>query len=733
MSVFSDKRKARLGTATQVFIGLGLGVVVGVLFGEEVAFLKIAGDAYIGLLQITVIPYIVIALITSLGRLTFEDVKILCRNAGSVLLLLWGIGVLVVFSAPLAFPDWPSSSFFSASQIEEAKPVDFLSLYIPSNIFFSLSYAIVPAIVVFSVLFGLALIKAPGKEPIIDILSTIGDVLMGITGFVGKIAPYGVFAIVASAAGTISIADLGRLQVYIVIYVVLALILSLWLIPGLIAAVTPLRYGPVMRTFRGPLITAFATGSLLIVLPLLVADSKKLLARKGAYFSEPTEQEGICVTLLIPTAYPFPTLGTVLALLFVLFGGWYIGSAVSIAEYPTLVVAGLASLFGGAVLALPFLFDLLRLPSDLFHVFLTVDVIASRFGTLLAAMHILAIALIGTYAMQGAIVLRPMRLFRFAAISGALIAAALIGIRALYTYVYVQPYELDRTLAGLELIADPQPHTVYREAPREILAETGEAPSFARMKERGVLRACYMPDDYPSAFFNTRGELVGFDVELTHRFARHLDLPVDFLPVFSVAEAAERINSSYCDILAALIPITPRRTDNYGMTSPVFTAPVGLIVADYRRNEFREWVSIRAASGLRIGVYEVPEARSALARILPNATPVPFSTNAELDKLLAAGAPGLDAIVYEAEAAAAWAIRYPRFTLVTPKPTLFVPLGFAVAKGDTNLLEYLDTWLLNAKADGTVDALYRYWMLGEIEDTQPPRWSVIRNVLGWID
>ena len=63
----------------------------------------------------------------------------------------------------------------------------------------------------------------------------------------------------------------------------------------------------------------------------------------------------------------------------------------------------------------------------------------------------------------------------------------------------------------------------------------------------------------------------------------------------------------------------------------------------------------------------------------------------------------------------------------------FLPVGYAVARDDTDLLLYLDTWLLTAKANGTVDELYRYWMLGEVKQTQPPRWSVIRNVLGWTD
>jgi Na+/H+-dicarboxylate symporter len=299
-------KKRKIGIATQVFIGLGLGLLVGVFFGEDAAFLKIGGDAFIALLQITVIPYVMVALITSLGRLTLADAKALGLHGGSILLVLWAVGLVVVLLSPLAFPDWPSASFFSVSEIEAAKPVDFLKLYIPANVFSSLSNAVVPAIVVFSILFGLALINVKNKERVLDFLSTVGDGLMVITGFVGRIAPYGVFAITASAAGTIDIADLGRLQVYIVVYVAIALILSLWLIPGLIAALTPLKFGAILRAFRGPLITAFATGNVLIVLPILAADSKELIARSGGNRTEATEKEESSVDILIPAAYPFP-------------------------------------------------------------------------------------------------------------------------------------------------------------------------------------------------------------------------------------------------------------------------------------------------------------------------------------------------------------------------------------------------------------------------------------------
>jgi Na+/H+-dicarboxylate symporter len=59
--------KRRLGSGEKILIGLVLGLAVGIFFGEMTAILKIAGDAFIMLLQITVIPYITVSLITALG------------------------------------------------------------------------------------------------------------------------------------------------------------------------------------------------------------------------------------------------------------------------------------------------------------------------------------------------------------------------------------------------------------------------------------------------------------------------------------------------------------------------------------------------------------------------------------------------------------------------------------------------------------------------------------------
>ena len=37
------------------------------------------------------------------------------------------------------------------------------------------------------------------------------------------------------------------------------------------------------------------------------------------------------------------------------------------------------------------------------------------------------------------------------------------------------------------------------------------------------------------------------------------------------------------------------------------------------------------------------------------------------------------------------------------------------------------------KSDGTFKKLYNYWVLGQFATDKQPRWSVIRNLLHWVD
>jgi hypothetical protein len=222
-------------------------------------------------------------------------------------------------------------------------------------------------------------------------------------------------------------------------------------------------------------------------------------------------------------------------------------------------------------------------------------------------------------------------------------------------------------------------------------------------------------------------------VEMSHELARQLGLKLEFLPVTSIGDGIRRVNTRYCDAFMSLIPLVPQLTVLASTTAPVRSVPIGLIVKDYRRQEFPTWVAVRDMGNFRVLTTDTPAIIAFLERLLPYATPVIYHDKQELDRRLAAGLPDADAVIDQAEEGAAWTILHPQYSLVTPTPTLRFPFGYAVARGNHDLLQYLDTWLLDAAGDGTIDTLYRYWMLGEVAKTQPPRWSIIRDVLGWVD
>jgi len=351
-------------------------------------------------------------------------------------------------------------------------------------------------------------------------------------------------------------------------------------------------------------------------------------------------------------------------------------------------------------------------------------------------MTISTTALVGAYALQGRLRLHLRPLLRFAAITAALVIGALLGIRAFYTYVVVAPYTKDQALRGLHLLADPQAATVHREIPADLEASARGPAAIAEIRARGTLRVCYLNDDFPSSFFNSQGQLVGFDIELVHRLAQSLELPIDFLPVQGEgkAEAARLLDAGVCDLFGSTMAISPRRTEAFTMTIAVYTASVGFIVPDHLRHAFQSWDALRErGTSLRVAVPANPEAMEFAQSMLPQATLVPLSGLGDQRKLLESESPEVDAIAELSEEGAAWTLLYPRFNLVVPKPTVFTAQGFGVARGNPSLAKMLDAWIIEEKARGTVDALYRYWLLGAAaKSTEPPRWSVIRDVLHWV-
>jgi Na+/H+-dicarboxylate symporter len=711
--------------ATQVLLGLFLGIGTGIFFGDLIAPVGVVGRAFILLLQMTVLPYVTVSLVVSVGSLSYADARALARSAGSFLLLLWGITLVMVLLVPLSFPNWPAASFFSSTLVEQRQEMNFLDLYIPSNPFRSLSETVVPAVVFFSIALGVALIGIERKQALIEPLDALLKALVRITEFVVSLAPYGIFAIAANAAGTMDLQQARALQVYATSYGLAALLLSLWVLPGLLSVLTPFRYGQVMGLTRDALVTAFATGSLFVVLSLLGEKCKQLLRAAG-----PEAAAGEYVTdVVVPASFNFPSVGKLLPLMFIPFAGWVSGFGVSLSEMPNLLGAGLVSFFGSTMVAVPFLLDLLRIPADTFQLFVVADSIVGRLGTLAAAVHTLVLTLLSACAMQGLIRVRPLALLRFTLITVVLTVAMIGGVRLSFEAMGTEYVQYDRFISR-SLLYEPVRYKVLEGPPEQVPRDDRGAPVLQRVQSRGVLRVGYGKDALPFAFQNDRGELVGFDVDMAHLLARQLGVRLELVRI-DLRRAAELLDAGYLDLVMSGLMITPDKLQKMSLSMSYLDETLAFIVRDFRREEFNSRKAVRAHEELAIGIPSSQYYRDMVSRYLPNArveelrSPREFFTKRSQE---------LDALVYSAERGASWSLIYPQFAVAVPHPDVVrVPVAYAMPLGDQDMLVFMNRWLELKEKDGTRGALFAYWFRGERDTGATRRWSIIRDVLGWID
>lgn len=717
-------KRFQLSVSAQVLLALVLGLAVGLFFGEPAGALQPLGKAFILLLQMTVLPYIVLSLITGLGRLTYAEVKGLVLKAGGLLLLSWALAIGTILVMPLAFPTWESASFFSTSLIQTPETVDYLKLFIPANPFFALSNNLVPAVVLFSTALGLALIGVDQKQGMLDHLQILNRAMGNVAGFVAKLTPIGVFAIIASASGTMGLEELGKLQVYLLTFIAMALLLTFWALPALITGLTPLTYRQVVGQTRDIMVTAFATGSAIVVLPLLIERSKTLLQESNLS----SDEAEATVDVIIPAFTSFPKVGTLLPMSFVLFAAWFAGSSVPLTSYPTFIVTGLVSFFGSVNVAMPLLMDLLRIPADLFQLYLAMIVVTNRFSVLLTTMNIVLLSLLGTCAVCGLLKPRWNRLLRDAVLTLIITAVTLGSARAFFTLVLDNDYSKDKIVANMHLLRQPGEAIVHKTAPTVDSAATTPSSLWERLRERGTIRIGYFADNLPYSYFNAAGDLVGFDVDMAHVLARDIDMKPEFVPL-DRQRLAEQVNSGYCDIVMTGLAVTPERAQVMAFSLSYLEETIAIIVKDHRRQAFSSRQAIQRQQTLRLGVPDIPYYIEKARLYAPQAEFVRISSMADFFERQGEE---LDAFLLSAERGSAWTLLYPHYTVTIPQPNILaVPLAYAMAQTDRELVDFMNTWIDLKRKDQTIQSLYDYWILGKDAIPKAPRWSVLRNVLGW--
>ena len=709
--------------SSRILIGLTLGIASGLFFGEMLSNLKLFGDLFVGLLQITVLPYIMVSLIAGFARLETTQAKKLAIHGGGVLVLLWGIALLVIFIASLAFPDLDSATFFSSVITPKPESTNLIELYVPANIFYSLANNMVPAVVLFSILVGLALISVDEKHLVLPFFDGLAAALTRVNGQIVQLTPYGIFFISAAAAGTLTMDELGRVQVYLVTYISVSILMTLWIFPGLISAVTGIPLREVFTTFRDSLVTAFATGSQFVVLPQIVENCKTLIKQ---HHPDDGQAESV-VDIIVPVSFNFPSVGKLLVLLYVLFAAWFTDTDVNFTESAMLAFNGVFSLFGSINVVVPYLLDSLEIPADMFQLFLVTGIVVGRFGAMLAALHIVALGIIVSLALSGKLQLSVRGILRYIFITLAGLFLLVTSLRAYFMVFVPESPNRDQVLSSITLMQERVSARVIHEPPGPDLSRQS-GPRIDAILESNLLKVGYLPLNLPCTFTTPAKELVGFDVEMAHLLAEDIGVELEFISIESGA-IGDMLTSGQIDIAMSCIASLPDMYGEVSFSRSYLDLTLALVVEDHMRDSFTDLEALQQQD-ITIALVASHYFENRIRRDLPNAKIIILKL---AEEFFQGEHPVADVLVLTAEEGAAYTYRYPRFTVIKAPIETKIPASYAVPKGDIEMMEFVSNWVELKRSEGTTDQLYQYWMLGGVTKKKEPRWSIIKDVLHWVE
>ena len=261
-------------------------------------------------------------------------------------------------------------------------------------------------------------------------------------------------------------------------------------------------------------------------------------------------------------------------------------------------------------------------------------------------------------------------------------------------------------------------------------AAASEGTTLERVRARGTLRVGYAPSNLPFSFFNIDDELVGLDVELSLELAEALGVRAEFVPIDWT-----RLPALLADGTIDVMPSVWYRPNWFSLvrlSTPYLTGTMALAVRDERRREFARVEDLRRSRGLKIGVpLDVRQVQHSLERYFGDAD-VQLVLLEFWGSFFEGEHPEIDAFLLPAENASAWTLLHPEYTVVVPQPDpIRIPSAFGVALHSEDLVDAVNEWVVFATSEGTVQRAREYWVLGKGAEDPGPRWSILRDVLGW--
>jgi len=202
------------GVLSGIAIGLALPKPGSATWADTLAAAgRVAGQLWLASLQMTVLPLVFALLTTGLARAGSTAAGgIIAKRAIAVFASLYGLGLLVGVALNLLLLHlWPVSPAameafrnVASASIEAKIPSigEIVLGIVPTNVFAALSSGAVLPVVVFALLFGLAMARTSDdqRKGILELIDTVADIMFRIVGWVLLLAPLGVLGLAMSAA-----------------------------------------------------------------------------------------------------------------------------------------------------------------------------------------------------------------------------------------------------------------------------------------------------------------------------------------------------------------------------------------------------------------------------------------------------------------------------------------------------------------------------------------------------
>ncbi|MGM0546453.1 MAG: dicarboxylate/amino acid:cation symporter [Bacteroidota bacterium] len=294
----------------QIIIGLVLGLIWGLIASIAgfssftIDYVQPIGTIFINLLKLIAVPLVLASLIV--GVTSLNDVAKLSRMGGktigiyivtTMLAITIGLTVVNIIQPGNFLPADTQEQLMSgyqnniegadesAKEVMERSPMTFFVDIVPENFFESASdNGNMLQVVFVAILLGIGLIQIPAEKSksLINFFDSLNEVIIKIVDLVMKIAPYGVFALMAGVIVDLAGDDIGQALellgalAWYTFVVLLGLFLHLMFVyAGLFKLFSKMKLRDFFKAIRPAMLLGFSTSSSAATLPVTMERVEK--------------------------------------------------------------------------------------------------------------------------------------------------------------------------------------------------------------------------------------------------------------------------------------------------------------------------------------------------------------------------------------------------------------------------------------------------------------------------